>query len=125
MAEREITDGDSLQCVVQGIQPSVELSSTSSRTIASKNGTKIGSSALPHLRTVLHMDMDCFYAQVETERFPTWRREPVAVVQNATLCVTSNYRIRMRGGKKIGQASVVHSIIPETKFAGRYVSCLK
>lgn len=69
----------------------------------------------------MHMDMDCFYAQVERERFPEWANFPVAVVQNGTLCVATNYAVRLRGSKKIGQAGLLHHLLPETKFAGRYV----
>lgn len=45
-------------------------------------------------RVIMHVDMDCFYAQVERERFPAWRGSAIAVVQNGQLCVTSNYRAR-------------------------------
>ena len=48
------------------------------------------------------LSQDCFYAQVERERFPHWSGSPIAVVQNGTLVVTSNYRVRARGYPKMG-----------------------
>lgn len=67
----------------------------------------------------MHMDMDCFYAQVDRERFPAWVGQPIAVVQTGVLCVTSNYRIRMRGAKKIGEVKPLQTLIPHTKFSAR------
>lgn len=35
----------------------------------------------PHQRTIIHLDMDYFYAQVEEIRDPTLRSRPLAVQQ--------------------------------------------
>ena len=55
---------------------------------------------------------------MERERFPDWIDCPVAVVQKKRLCVAVNYGVRMRGSKKIGQATLLAQLIPQTKFAG-------
>ena len=60
------------------------------------------SSSSKSSRVVMHIDMDCFYAQVERERYPHFRHYPIAVIQNGTLCVTTNYRVRARGLAKMG-----------------------
>lgn len=66
----------------------------------------------------MHVDCDAFYAQVERERFPHWRGYPIAVVQNGTLCVTSNYRVRSRGAPKMGDPVPMLNACPTIKFAG-------
>ena len=48
------------------------------------------------LRVVIHVDVDCFYAQVEELRNPTLKGKPLAVTQKY-LCVTTNYAARARG----------------------------
>ncbi len=73
---------------------------------------------------VFSLSQDCFYAQVERERFPHWLGKPIAVVQNGAMCVAVNYDVRMRGSKKIGQAAILHRLVPQTMFAGRYVLVL-
>jgi nucleotidyltransferase/DNA polymerase involved in DNA repair len=66
----------------------------------------------------MHIDMDCFYAQVERERFPHFRHSPIAVIQNGTLCVTTNYRVRARGLAKMGSPVELFKHCPTIKFAG-------
>ncbi|XP_067619132.1 DNA polymerase iota [Eurosta solidaginis] len=54
----------------------------------------------PHQRTIIHLDMDCFYAQVEEIRDPTLRTCPLGV-QQKTCVVTCNYVAREFGVKKL------------------------
>ena len=51
-------------------------------------------------RVVIHVDVDCFYAQVEENRNPELRGKPLAVTQKY-LCVTTNYAARARGVAKM------------------------
>ena len=51
-------------------------------------------------RVVIHVDVDCFYAQVEENRNPALRGKPLAVTQKY-LCVTTNYAARARGVAKM------------------------
>ncbi|KAM5194592.1 DNA polymerase iota [Mantella aurantiaca] len=50
-------------------------------------------------RVILHLDMDCFYAQVEMIRNPELRNRPLGV-QQKYLLVTCNYIARERGVTK-------------------------
>ncbi|KAG0713218.1 DNA polymerase iota [Chionoecetes opilio] len=52
-----------------------------------------------HRRTIIHLDVDCFYAQVEMVRDPSLRDKPLGVKQK-NLMVTSNYVARSLGVKK-------------------------
>lgn len=52
-----------------------------------------------HRRVVIHLDADCFYAQVEMVRDPSLRDKPLGVKQK-NLMVTSNYVARSMGVKK-------------------------
>ncbi|KAH8417752.1 hypothetical protein KR222_005330 [Zaprionus bogoriensis] len=54
----------------------------------------------PHQRTIIHLDMDYFYAQVEELRDPTLRNRPLAV-QQKNYVVTCNYVARARGVTKL------------------------
>lgn len=49
-----------------------------------------------HSRTIIHIDIDCFYAQVEMIKDPTKASVPLAVKQK-TIIVTSNYLARDYG----------------------------
>lgn len=52
-----------------------------------------------HCRTIIHLDVDCFYAQVEMVRNPSLRDKPLGVKQK-NLVVTCNYVARSMGVKK-------------------------
>ncbi|XP_023179744.1 DNA polymerase iota [Drosophila hydei] len=54
----------------------------------------------PHQRTIIHLDMDYFYAQVEELREPALRTQPLAV-QQKNFVVTCNYVARARGVTKL------------------------
>uniref|UniRef100_A0A8D0FAM6 DNA polymerase iota n=1 Tax=Strix occidentalis caurina TaxID=311401 RepID=A0A8D0FAM6_STROC len=51
-------------------------------------------------RVVVHIDLDCFYAQVEMIRNPELRAKPLGV-QQKYIVVTCNYEARKRGVKKM------------------------
>lgn len=52
-----------------------------------------------HSRTILHFDVDCFYAQVEMLRDPSLSDKPLGI-QQKNIVVTCNYVARDRGVKK-------------------------
>ncbi|XP_012148103.1 DNA polymerase iota [Megachile rotundata] len=52
-----------------------------------------------HPRTIIHIDVDCFYAQVEMLRHPEFEGKPLGV-QQKNIVVTSNYLAREYGIKK-------------------------
>ncbi len=51
------------------------------------------------LRVIIHLDLDCFYAQVEHERLKIPREEPLAVRQWASV-IAVNYPARKCGVKR-------------------------
>ena len=63
-------------------------------------------------RVVLHIDVDCFYAQVEENRRPALRGRPLAVTQKY-LCVTANYAARERGVAKMMGVAEAKRACPE------------
>ena len=52
-----------------------------------------------HVRVIVHVDMDCFYAQVEERRRPTLAGRPLGVRQK-NIVVTCNYEARAMGIRK-------------------------
>lgn len=55
---------------------------------------------LIHKRTIVHIDVDCFYAQVEMIRNPTLRDKPLGI-QQKNIVVTCNYVARKYGVTKL------------------------
>lgn len=53
-----------------------------------------------HMRTIVHLDIDCFYAQVEMLLNPALAHQPIGV-QQKFLVVTTNYVARDLGVKKM------------------------
>nr|KAG5690686.1 hypothetical protein BaRGS_013472 [Batillaria attramentaria] len=53
-----------------------------------------------HQRTIVHIDVDCFYAQVEMIRNPSLRDVPLGI-QQKYLVVTCNYPAQARGVTKL------------------------
>ncbi|XP_059610492.1 DNA polymerase iota isoform X2 [Phlebotomus argentipes] len=53
-----------------------------------------------HARVIIHIDIDCFYAQVEELRDPELRGKPLGI-QQKNLVVTCNYPARERGVDKL------------------------
>lgn len=52
-----------------------------------------------HKRTIIHIDIDCFYAQVEMNKNPELRNKPLGI-QQKNIVVTSNYVAREFGIQK-------------------------
>nr|XP_022329292.1 DNA polymerase iota-like isoform X2 [Crassostrea virginica] len=61
---------------------------------------QVGDSHLPHRRTIIHIDVDCFYAQVEMIRNPVLRDKPLGI-QQKNIVVTCNYVAREFGVTKL------------------------
>ncbi|XP_042855764.1 DNA polymerase iota-like [Penaeus japonicus] len=68
-----------------------------------------------HQRTILHLDVDCFYAQVEMVRDPSLRDKPLGIKQK-NLMVTSNYVARSMGVKKSMWIKDAVKILPSLVF---------
>ncbi|KAJ7428321.1 DNA polymerase iota [Pitangus sulphuratus] len=51
-------------------------------------------------RVIVHLDLDCFYAQVEMLRNPDLKNKPLGV-QQKSLVVTCNYEARKFGIRKL------------------------
>lgn len=64
-----------------------------------------------HPRAILHIDIDCFYAQVEMLRRPGLRDQPVGV-QQKSLLVTCNYRARALGVAKCQPVQEALAVCP-------------
>lgn len=65
-----------------------------------ENETTFGFSDVQHANVIIHIDIDCFYAQVEEIRDPTLRDKPVGI-QQKNIVVTCNYVARSYGIKKL------------------------
>ncbi len=60
-----------------------------------------------HPRVIIHIDVDCFYAQVETLKNPSLEGKAVGV-QQKDIVVTCNYEARRRGVGKLASVSPCH-----------------
>jgi DNA polymerase iota len=63
------------------------------------------------MTVIIHIDIDCFYAQVEMIRDPTLIDKPIGIRQNQTIS-TYNYVARSLGLKKMTHISEAKKIIP-------------
>ncbi|WAR00079.1 POLI-like protein [Mya arenaria] len=61
---------------------------------------KVGTSLQIHRAVIVHIDIDCFYAQVEMLRNPELRTKPLGI-QQKYIIVTCNYVARERGLTKL------------------------
>ena len=66
-------------------------------------------------RAVLHIDMDCFYAQVEHNRLGISRDEPLAVVQWEGL-IAVNYAARAAGITRHDRATTALQKCPQIRL---------
>lgn len=64
-----------------------------------------------HSRTIIHIDIDCFYAQVEEIRNPTLRAKPLGI-QQKNIVVTCNYVARRYGVGKLMLLSEAQKLCP-------------
>lgn len=74
--------------------------------------TAANSPANDHSRTIVHIDVDCFYAQVEELLDPTLRSRPLGI-QQKNIIVTCNYAARARGVGKLQLLSEALRICPD------------
>ena len=65
-----------------------------------------------HNRVIIHIDLDCFYAQVETLLNPNLKGKPVGVRQKS-IVVTCNYPAREYGVKKCMLISEAKKVCPQ------------
>lgn len=65
-----------------------------------------------HPNTIVHIDIDCFYAQVEEIRDPSLRHVPLGIQQKNCL-VTCNYVARARGIRKLMSVQEAQQLCPE------------
>lgn len=66
---------------------------------------------MDHSRTIIHIDLDCFYAQVEVLKKPELKTLPFGI-QQQNLVVTSNYVAREYGIKKCMSISEAKKLCP-------------
>lgn len=64
------------------------------------------------MRVIIHIDVDCFYAQVEMVKNPQIANSPVGVLQNQTIS-TCNYVARQRGLKKMTHRTDALKMVPD------------
>ena len=64
-----------------------------------------------HSRTIIHIDIDCFYAQVEMVKSPSLKNVPLGI-QQKNIVVTSNYVAREYGIKKCMLISEAKKLCP-------------
>lgn len=64
-----------------------------------------------HLRTIIHIDIDCFYAQVEELRDPSLKTKPLGI-QQKNIVVTCNYVARQHGIGKLMLLSEAKRLCP-------------
>uniref|UniRef100_H3B7N3 DNA polymerase iota n=1 Tax=Latimeria chalumnae TaxID=7897 RepID=H3B7N3_LATCH len=63
-------------------------------------------------RVIVHIDLDCFYAQVEMVRNPELRHKPLGI-QQKYLVVTCNYEARRQGVEKMMSVSKAKEKCPQ------------
>lgn len=68
-----------------------------------------------HSRSIIHIDIDCFYAQVEMVRKPELRLVPLGI-QQKNIVVTSNYEARSFGVKKCMLVADALKVCPNLKL---------
>lgn len=65
-----------------------------------------------HRRTIVHIDIDCFYAQVEILKNPSLKDLPVGI-QQKNIVVTCNYTAREYGVKKCMEVREAQNLCPQ------------
>ncbi|KAJ3647606.1 hypothetical protein Zmor_019476, partial [Zophobas morio] len=69
-----------------------------------------------HSRCIIHIDIDCFYAQVEMNKEPKLRSVPLGI-QQKNIVVTSNYKAREFGIKKCMLIAEARKLCPDLVLA--------
>lgn len=68
-----------------------------------------------HSKSIIHIDIDCFYAQVEMVRNPELRTVPLGI-QQKNIVVTSNYEARTYGIQKCMLVTEALKLCPNLKL---------
>ncbi|XP_049878053.1 DNA polymerase iota [Pectinophora gossypiella] len=68
-----------------------------------------------HTKSIIHIDIDCFYAQVEMVRDPELRSVPLGI-QQKNIVVTSNYEARKYGVQKCMLVTEALKLCPNLKL---------
>lgn len=68
-----------------------------------------------HFKSIIHIDLDCFYAQVEMVRNPELRDVPLGI-QQKNIVVTSNYEARNYGVSKCMLVTDALKVCPNLKL---------
>lgn len=68
-----------------------------------------------HSKCIIHVDIDCFYAQVEMVRNPELRSVPLGI-QQKNIVVTSNYEARKYGVQKCMLVTDAFKVCPNLKL---------
>ena len=77
-----------------------------------------------HKRTIIHLDIDCFYAQVEMLNDPSLREKPLGI-QQKNIVVTCNYVARERGVGKCQYIAEAMTTCPDLVLVnGEEYGCL-
>lgn len=76
------------------------------------NDSSFGLHEEQHNGVIIHIDIDCFYAQVEEIRNPLLRNKPVGI-QQKNIVVTCNYAARTFGVKKLMLLTDAQRLCPD------------
>ena len=78
--------------------------------------------ASPRERTILHIDMDAFFASVEQLDHPEWRARPIAITNGdiGTCIITCSYEARAFGIRSAMRAAISAPI--PSRISGRATS---
>ena len=100
---------DDGQCKLgpRNTEPWTLRSTTSNESSPSKKQSHFG-----HNKSIIHIDFDCFYCQVEVIRNPALRDRPFGVYQKH-IVVSSNYVARRLGVKKMSTKTEALKVCPE------------
>lgn len=79
------------------------------------NSSACNDSDTDHSRSIIHIDIDCFYAQVEMLRNPELRDVPLGI-QQKNIVVTSNYEARKYGVQKCMLVTDAFKACPNLKL---------
>ncbi|XP_072430269.1 DNA polymerase iota [Chiloscyllium punctatum] len=114
--EEEEEDEREWCCTVDYVDSSpaspVPVAATSSDLTGNIHKDSIQDTSVPGYRVIVHIDLDCFYAQVEMLRNPELKGKPLAVHQKH-MVVTCNYEARKCGVSKVMTVLEALEICPE------------